>query len=199
MWCALSGFIGACDSLSVGTAQELENISMSFKTATVWHIPLSSADFKAKSAALLCSWSKNSTRCLLTLEKQHWYRSLGRQIYEYEEVREEYCWSIPSYFTIPSPGLNVASWRRHSYAKFTKEKLDHVLCVAVWNCLPEFIKPERKVVQAGEMVILFVFSGFVCLSASCASQALTHNQLSVPVKILLLDFFESTCEAEIHR
>lgn len=87
MWCALSGFIGACDSLSVGTAQELENISMSFKTATVWHIPLSSADFKAKSAALLCSWSKNSTRCLLTLEKQHCYRSLGRQIYEYEEVR----------------------------------------------------------------------------------------------------------------
>lgn len=47
----------------------------------------------------------------------------------------------------------------------------------------------------GDLVrLLWLF----CLSASCASQALTHNQLSVPVKILLLDFFESTCEAKIH-
>lgn len=53
--------------------------------------------------------------------------------------------------------------------------------------------------QAGVMVILSVFSGLFCLSASCASQALAHNQqLSVPVKILFLDSFESTREAEIH-
>lgn len=69
------------------TGPELENIWISFKTATVWHIPLSSADFKAKSAALLFPWSKSSTRCLLTLEKQHWYRRLERQIYEYGELR----------------------------------------------------------------------------------------------------------------
>lgn len=55
---------------------------------------------------------------------------------------------------------------------------------------------EEQRVQAVVMVVLCVFSGFFCWSASCAGQALTHNQLSVPVKILLLDFFGSTCEAE---
>lgn len=181
------------------TDPEQENISISFKTAPVWHIPLSSADFKAKSAALLFPWSKSSTRCLITLEKERWYRRLETQIYEYGEVTGallEHSFLFSCSFI----------WLEHSQLRKTQPcQVYHgeirpcpFCCNLKWFATNHKAREENSASRSsGDLVCLLGF--FFNLSASCASQALTHNQSSVPVKILLLDFFESTWEAEIHR
>lgn len=180
------------------TDPEPENISMSFKTAPVWHIPLLPADFKAKSAALLFSWSKRSPRYLITLEKEHWYRRLERQIYEYGEVTG---------VLLEHPFLFSCSfiWLEHSQLRKTQpcqvyrgEIRPCPFCCNLKLFATNHKAREENSASRGNddlVCLLWVFY----LSASCASEALTHNQLSVPVKILLLHFFESTWEAEIHR
>lgn len=171
------------------TDLELENIWMSFKTATVWHIPLSSADFKAKSAALLFPWSKSSTRCLLTLEKQHQYRRLERQIYEYGELRGGLL-EHPFSFSYSSAWPERSQLRKTQLCQVYQGEIRPCPSCCNLNCLPQFIKPERKTVQAGVMVISCVFSGFLLFECQlCQSGSDTQPAIVCASKDSVLGFF----------